>query len=189
MPQALSLVWLQEFGITKSQAFAQRLTFIFPVYAVLCYTAVKHGRCLACRRRKLIPFTYDAFVASLELHGNKRFPTRKFWGVLVLPPCTLPSVSAGFAGSVMFWGWVLSEFQSLLYGELVVGKRNRGRPKLRFKEVCKRDLKRWNIRTDKLELQMTAPKGDLLYTKDWKKREKEYFEKQKKMKKWEPKWI
>ena len=29
--------------------------------------------------------TYDAFVASLELHGNKRSPTRKCWDLLVLP--------------------------------------------------------------------------------------------------------
>ncbi|MCP4267312.1 MAG: hypothetical protein GY777_17355, partial [Candidatus Brocadiaceae bacterium] len=40
----------------------------------------------------------------------------------------------------------------LLYGELVVGKRNRGRPKLRFKDVCKRDLKSLNIGTDDWEL-------------------------------------
>ena len=47
---------------------------IVPVYAVLCYTVAKHGHCLACRRRKSIPSTYNAFVASLELHGNKRSP-------------------------------------------------------------------------------------------------------------------
>ena len=41
--------------------------------------------------------------------------------------------------------------KSLLYGELFVGKRNRGRPKLRFKDVCKRKLKSLNIRTDKWE--------------------------------------
>ena len=34
---------------------------------------------------------------------------------------------------------------------LVVGKRNRGRPKLRLKDVCKRDLKSLNITTDELE--------------------------------------
>ena len=42
--------------------------------------------------------------------------------------------------------------KSLLYSELVVGKRNRGRPKLRFKDVYKRDLKSLSIRTDALEL-------------------------------------
>ena len=42
--------------------------------------------------------------------------------------------------------------KSLLYIELVVGKRNRGRPKLRFNDVCKRDLKSLNMTTDELEL-------------------------------------
>ena len=31
--------------------------------------------------------------------------------------------------------------KALLYSELVVGKRNFGRPRLRYKDVCKRDLK------------------------------------------------
>ncbi len=33
----------------------------------------------------------------------------------------------------------------LLYGELVNGKRNIGRPRLRYKDACKRDLKKLNI--------------------------------------------
>ena len=40
----------------------------------------------------------------------------------------------------------------LLYSELVIGKRDRGCPKLRFKDVCKRDLKSLNIRTNEWEL-------------------------------------
>ena len=31
--------------------------------------------------------------------------------------------------------------KDLLYGELVQGKRPRGRPQLRYKDICKRDLK------------------------------------------------
>lgn len=42
--------------------------------------------------------------------------------------------------------------KSLLYGKSVVGKRNRGRPKLRSKDLCKRNLKSLKIRIDKLEL-------------------------------------
>ena len=42
--------------------------------------------------------------------------------------------------------------KSLLYGDLVVGKRNRVRPKLRFKDVCKSDLKSLKIKTNELEL-------------------------------------
>ena len=35
--------------------------------------------------------------------------------------------------------------KQLLYSELTSGSRNRGRPKLRYKDTCKRDLKRCNI--------------------------------------------
>ena len=35
--------------------------------------------------------------------------------------------------------------RDILYGELVQGKRPIGRPKLRFKDICKRDLKALNI--------------------------------------------
>ena len=75
--------------------------------------------------------------------------------------------------------------KSLLYGELVVGKRNRCRPKLRFKDVCKRDLKILNIRTDELELLANdRAKWRSTVHKRLKEREKEYFKKPKKMKKY-----
>ena len=38
--------------------------------------------------------------------------------------------------------------KSLLYGELVVSKRKQGRPKIRFNNVSKRDLKGLSIRID-----------------------------------------
>ena len=41
--------------------------------------------------------------------------------------------------------------KSMLYSELVDGRRKRGRPTLRFKDVCKRDLKSLNVGTDKWE--------------------------------------
>ena len=131
-----------------------------------CYTVAKHGRCLVCRRIKSIPSTYNAFVASLELHGNKRSLTRKCWDVLVLPPCTLPSVSAGF---VMFLGWVLSKSQSLCCmascslanaTEVVQNdvKKNKIALKI-FKIALRYELMSYCC------LQMTASNGDLVYTK------------------------
>ena len=39
----------------------------------------------------------------------------------------------------------------MLYSELVDGTRKRCKPTLRFKDVCKRDLKNWNVGTGKLE--------------------------------------
>ena len=38
--------------------------------------------------------------------------------------------------------------KDLLYGELATGKRPKGRPQLRFKDVCKRDLPALNINSD-----------------------------------------
>ena len=35
--------------------------------------------------------------------------------------------------------------KALLHNELVIGKRDVGRPRLRYKDVCKRDLKSLNI--------------------------------------------
>ena len=71
----------------------------------------------------------------------------------------------------------------LLYGELVVGKRNRGRPKLRFKDVCKRDLKSLNIGTNDWELLANdRAKWRSTIHKRLKEREEEYFRKPKKKK-------
>ena len=41
--------------------------------------------------------------------------------------------------------------KSLLYSEFVSGKRNRGRLTLRFKDVCKRNLKNFNISSNERE--------------------------------------
>ena len=41
--------------------------------------------------------------------------------------------------------------KDLLYGELAEGSRHAGRPKLRFKDVCKRDMKRCNIDSNSWE--------------------------------------
>ena len=41
--------------------------------------------------------------------------------------------------------------KDLLYGELATGTRPTGRPKLRFRDVCKRDLKSCDIDTDTWE--------------------------------------
>ena len=71
---------------------------------------------------------------------------------------------------------------SLLYCELVVGKRNRDRTKLRFKDVCKRDLKSLNIRSDELEL---LANDRTKWRSTVHKRLKEMKKKPKKMNKWE----
>ena len=41
--------------------------------------------------------------------------------------------------------------KDLLYGELLTGKRPTGRPQLRYKDICKRDLKALGINTNTWE--------------------------------------
>ena len=41
--------------------------------------------------------------------------------------------------------------KDLLYGELVTGKRPTGRPQLRYKDTCKRDLKALDLNTNTWE--------------------------------------
>ena len=45
--------------------------------------------------------------------------------------------------------------KDLLYGELATGKRPTGRPQLRFKNVCKRDLQALGINADSWEVTAT----------------------------------
>ena len=41
--------------------------------------------------------------------------------------------------------------KDILYGELPSGKRSTGRPKLRYEDVCKRDIKAMGINMENLE--------------------------------------
>ena len=45
----------------------------------------------------------------------------------------------------------MSDERTLLYSELVVGKHNVGRPRVHYKDVCKRDLKSLNVDIDEWE--------------------------------------
>ena len=64
----------------------------------------------------------------------------------------------------------------MLYNELVDGIRKRGRPTLRYKGVCKRDLKSLNVGTDKWEkLSNDRDKWRSSIYKSFKEREKQFF--------------
>ena len=41
--------------------------------------------------------------------------------------------------------------KDILYGELAIGKRSRGRPQLRYKDVCKRDMRALEIDSESWE--------------------------------------
>ena len=45
--------------------------------------------------------------------------------------------------------------KDILYGELATGKRPTGRPQLRFKDVCKRDLQALGLNTDSCKVSAT----------------------------------
>ena len=80
---------------------------------------------------------------------KKKLPTRQCWDVLDWPLFILPSVSVDFA---MFWECVTSESQNLCCtASFFNGRRKSGWSTLRFKDVCKRDLKSLNVATDKWE--------------------------------------
>ena len=68
----------------------------------------------------------------------------------------------------------------LLYSELVDSRRKRGRLTLRFKDVCKRDLKNLNVGTDKWEeLANDRDKWRSSVYKSLKEREKQFFKRPK----------
>ena len=70
--------------------------------------------------------------------------------------------------------------KSLLYSELVDGRRKRGRSTLRFKYVCKRDLKSLNVGTDKWEeLANDRDKWRSSVYKSLKDKEKQFFKRPK----------
>ena len=66
---------------------------------------------------------------------------------LVSHPCSQFYVNAIYTGWVMFTGWTMDASpKDLLYGELATtGERLSGRPRLRFKAICKRGMKACNI--------------------------------------------
>ena len=70
--------------------------------------------------------------------------------------------------------------KSMLYSELVDGTRERGRPTLRYEDVCKRNLKTLNVGTDKWEdLANDREKWQSSIYKSLKEREKQSFKRPK----------
>ena len=117
------------------------------MFAVSYCMEAKRGPCQLCWRRKLLPSTSDASVIFSELGGNIR-----------LLRCTgLTTMYTKVSQHMICWiGYVLminNEHipKSLIYSELVGGKRNVGRPRLRYKNVCKIDLNSLHIDIDDWE--------------------------------------
>ena len=93
------------------------------------------------KRIKLTPSTNNASSVLLELDGNIRLPTEKYWDVLVLSLCTPLYAQASLT-------WSCSENERRAHPkasaiQLNVDKRNVGRPRLHYKDAWKCDLKSW----------------------------------------------
>ena len=98
------------------------------------------------QERKLnIVSTCKASAASSVSAGETRCPTMRSWTAPVSPPCTHYSDSAECAGLAMCAMEDDRIPKDILYGELAVGKRPRGHPQLRYKDVCKRDMRALEI--------------------------------------------
>ena len=89
-----------------------------------------------CRRIISTPFTYNAFIVSLELYGNKISPMMYYSHHCVRFLSQLVHVISMRDERIP---------NSLLYNESVGGKHNRDRLALDFKDVWKRDLKCWSV--------------------------------------------
>ena len=148
------------------------LRLIAPLYAVLCYTVAKHGRCQACTEKKINTFDLLFLRRILRIALQQKITMKK-----VLRRTSLTTTYFTFSQCKLRWlGHVLRMVKerfpkSLLYSKLVVGKRKRCLQKLRFKDLCKRDLKSLNfLSSDEWELLANdrAKKRFILY-----KRQKE----------------
>ena len=94
------------------------------------------------QERKLNSFHLQSLRRILGISWRDKVPNTE-----VLDRAGLPTMYTLLRQCRMRWiGHVHRRIpKDILYGELVVGKRPRGRPQLRYKDVCKRDLKALEI--------------------------------------------
>ena len=123
--------------------------FIVPVYAVRCYTVAKHGLCRVCKRKKINTLHLQCLRCILKIGWQQKITNEEVLRRTGLTTMyfTLSQRRLRWLGNILRMG----DERILLYSELVDGRRKRGRPTLRLKDVCKRDLKNLNACTEKWE--------------------------------------
>lgn len=100
----------------------------------------------AKQERKLNSFHMRCLRRILNIHWSDKVPNTQ-----VLARTGLPTMFTLLRQRRLRWLGHVRRMKddripkALLYGELVCGKRTVGRPQLRFKDVCKRDMKALNI--------------------------------------------
>ena len=151
---------------------------------MLYSTTAKRGPCQLCRKRKLTPSTNDASVVLLDLSGDIRLPTKKCWDddyhyIHHPQPAQALLARSCFENE---------RRAHPINSELVIGKRNVGRPRLCYKDVCKNNLKSLKILTLMVGkgLRKNWTNGALLSWRD-KMKGKTIFLRNQRMK--EPEWI
>ena len=86
-------------------------------------------------------FKNKASAASSVSAAETRCPTLRSWTAPVSPPCTHDSDSAEYAGLAMCTAWKMEEYRRTFSMENFAV----GRPQLRYKDVCKRDMRALGI--------------------------------------------
>ena len=108
-----------------------------PASSAPSYTRARHGRPTASKS-----FHLRSLRRILGISWRDKVPNTE-----VLDRADLPTMYTLLRQRRMCWIGHLSRMEDgripkdILYGELAAGKRPRGRPLLRYKDVCKRDMK------------------------------------------------
>ena len=125
---------------------------------VLCCMAVSSGPHTPDKRTAWKTSTSAVFIGSWALPGRTRSQTSKCWRQQVPSACTLCSVSVVCVGLDICAAWMMdaSPKTLILYGELASRQRPIGRPMLRFKNACKRDMKLTDMDPNSWELIATS---------------------------------
>ena len=131
----------REFGTTPASLRKPGYTFFRPVCSVLSSTVVNPGPHMRGMRKKN-SFHQRCLRRILHIKWQDKISNTE-----VLERANMRSIYTILCERRLHWlghvkrmdpGRILKD---LLYGELAEGSRHAGRPKLRFKDVCKRDMK------------------------------------------------
>ena len=106
----------------------------------------------AGQEKKLNIYHLRCLRNILGIHWEDRISN-----VEVLETANISSVFTILCGRRLRWLGHVTRMEDnripkqMLYGQMAMGKRTRGRPKLRFKDKCKNDLAKYNINTETWE--------------------------------------
>ena len=130
-----------------------------------CYTLLYGSKCwtiYASQEHRLNVFHVRSLRKLLGISWMSRTPK-----TVVLSRCGLTTMFTMLRQRRLRWlGHVRRMkngriFKDILYGKLTAGKRNLGHPQLRYKDLCKRDMKEISIDKNKCE-ELAAPSGEVI---------------------------